>query len=218
MQTLCKLLLKSQPSLANFLQTHFLAPFAALPYLCTRKFNLKTYLTMPKKILSHLLTLVLLLLLMSQPAWAQTTTTVKDADLVGFWVLETMQTAGQKKTICRLNYTQVKVYRANGEYACAELFMLKDGGVSILPHEYGTYTYHDGTYTEMGRNGLLWLLDSLHFKGQWRDITSHWVRVPDVPELLVDYIVQKCRMKNDPDAIQAQARQYIFVSPTTAEK
>ena len=48
-------------------------------------------------------------------------------------------------------YTQFKYYGPDGEYACAEIAMTRDGKVVVMPHEYGTYTFRNGVYSEMGR-------------------------------------------------------------------
>ena len=65
---------------------------------------------------------------------------VDDKELVGTWVMESMQWEGEKKTMCgkATGYTQFKYYGADGEYACAEIALSKDGKVVVMPHEYGT--------------------------------------------------------------------------------
>lgn len=132
-----------------------------------------------------------------------------DKDLIGVWVMESMQFEGQKKMECGGNYNQVKVYRANGEYACAEVAL--DGSeVKILPHEYGTYTFKDGKYTECGRNGSQILIDKTHFEGQWKNRHDLWRKVTDMPAKLVDYIVEKCKQTNEPKDIQELAKKYIL--------
>ena len=64
---------------------------------------------------------------------------VANKELIGVWLLESMQYDGENKILCGTsqgktktvnvapNYAQIKVYRANGEYACAEIVKLKDG-------------------------------------------------------------------------------------------
>jgi len=53
---------------------------------------------------------------------------VDDKELIGTWVLESMQWEGEKKTICgkETGYAQFKYYGADGEYACAELALTKE--------------------------------------------------------------------------------------------
>ena len=74
---------------------------------------------------------------------------VADDYLVGTWVMESYQFEGEGNTkiVCGTNYSQIKVYRANGEYACAEIAKLKDGSVRVLPHEYGTYTFKNSVHS-----------------------------------------------------------------------
>ena len=71
---------------------------------------------------------------------------IDDKELVGSWIMESMQWEGDKKTLCgkETGYSQFKYYGADGEYACAQIAMTKDGGCVVMPHEYGTYTFKDG--------------------------------------------------------------------------
>ena len=72
-------------------------------------------------------------------------TKVADKELIGTWMLESMQFDGEKKTLCgkESGYTQFKYYGADGEYACAEIALSK-GKVVVMPHEYGKYTFKNG--------------------------------------------------------------------------
>ncbi|MBQ5510009.1 MAG: hypothetical protein IIT94_02530, partial [Prevotella sp.] len=51
------------------------------------------------------------------------TTKIADKELVGAWVMESMQYEGEKKIMCgkETGYTQFKYYGADGEYACAQI-------------------------------------------------------------------------------------------------
>ena len=99
---------------------------------------------------------------------------VNDEDLHGVWLMESFYYEGEDKVKCGVDYTQIKVYRPNGEYACAEVVKLKNGQFQILPHEYGTYTFKNGKYTEMGRDGILNLVDKNTFTGQWMNRHDVW--------------------------------------------
>ena len=92
------------------------------------------------------------LLMCAVTANAQTAN-VTDRDLIGVWTLEWMQFDGEKKIVCgkTTGYSQFKYYGADGEYACAEIVLTRDGKVVVMPHEYGTYTFKNGVYSEMGR-------------------------------------------------------------------
>ena len=48
---------------------------------------------------------------------------VADKELIGVWMMESLQYDGEKKTMCgkASGYTQFKYYGADGEYACAEI-------------------------------------------------------------------------------------------------
>ena len=84
------------------------------------------------------------------------TAKIADKELVGAWVMESMQYEGEKKIMCgkETGYTQFKYYGADGEYACAQIALTKEGKCVLMPHEYGTYTFKDGWYSEMGREKI----------------------------------------------------------------
>lgn len=95
---------------------------------------------------------------------------VDDKELVGVWIMESMQWKGEKKIVCgkEMGYTQFKYYGPDGEYACAIITMDKNGKCAVSPHEYGTYTFKDGWYSEMGREKIkdgMVLLDKNTVKG-----------------------------------------------------
>ena len=139
---------------------------------------------------------------------------VADKELVGVWVMESMQFEGEKKTICgkESGYTQFKFYGADGEYACAELALTKDGKVVVMPHEYGTYSFKDGWYSEMGRkaikDAIVWV-DKTTTKGTWMNRHDIWKK-RTLPDKVVKYIVNCCKSKNTPEDIQQLIKQDLF--------
>ena len=140
---------------------------------------------------------------------------VADKELVGAWLMESMQWEGEKKILCgkEKGYTQFKYYGPNGEYACAEIALTKDGKCVIMPHEYGTYTFKNGVYTEMGRStkdGDMVLLDKTTFQGRWQKRHDIWKKQTAMPDRLVKYIVECCKMKDTPADIQQLIKQYMF--------
>ena len=146
--------------------------------------------------------------------WSGTTMAqqkVTDKDLHGVWLMESFYFEGEDKVKCGVDYTQVKVYRPNGEYACAEIVKLKNGQFQILPHEYGTYTFKNGKYTEMGRDGNLNLVDKNTFTGQWFKRHDVWKKCTDMPDRLTDYIVDVCKAHQTPATdIQQLIDKYMF--------
>jgi len=160
-------------------------------------------------------------LLMTMVALLMTATTgfaqnakVADKELVGVWVMESMQWEGEKKTVCgkESGYTQFKFYGADGEYACAQIVLTKDGKCVVMPHEYGTYTFKDGWYSEMGRaaikDAMVWI-DKTTMKGTWQKRHDIWKK-KNLPDKLVQYIVNCCKMKDTPDDIQQLLQQHLF--------
>lgn len=155
------------------------------------------------------LAMILFAMFVSSCVMAQKAKTT-DADLIGVWVMESMSYEGSKTNYIGGDYNQVKVYRANGEYACAEVARISDTETMILPHEYGAYSFINGKYTECGRNGTVIMLDKIHFEGQWRNRHDKWRKVTNMPAELVDYIVDKCKRKNDPKNIQTLTNKFIL--------
>ena len=141
------------------------------------------------------------------------TANVTDRDLIGVWTLEWMQFDGEKKIVCgkTTGYSQFKYYGPDGEYACAEIVLTRKGKVVVMPHEYGTYTFKNGVYSEMGRPAsTLTLTDKTHFRGRWKNRSDSWVKQPNMPEKVVRYIVERCKLKDTPADIQQSIKQNIF--------
>jgi len=142
-------------------------------------------------------------------------TKVDDKELVGVWLMESMQWEGEKKTVCgkQTGYTQFKYYGADGEYACAQIVLTKEGKCVVMPHEYGTYTFKDGWYSEMGReaikDAIVWV-DKTTTKGTWKTRHDIWKKQTNMPEKLRKYIVDCCKTKNMPDDIQQMIKQTMF--------
>ena len=172
---------------------------------------IKTSTIMKRNNLQQLVATLVLVLFAFGNAHAQK---VADKELIGVWLMESMQWEGEKKTECGINYTQVKVYRANGEYACAEVVKQKNGTYVILPHEYGTYTMNNGVYTEMGREayeGNFEWIDKTHFKGRWKKRHDVWKKSLNMPEKLVNCVVEKCKAYQTPGSdIQQLIGKYMF--------
>lgn len=162
----------------------------------------------------------MILSLMGANALTAQTTTVADKEIIGVWKLEWQQYDGEKKTDVdkTKGYARIKYYGADGEYACAEIVVLsKDGKVMVAPHEYGTYSFKDGIYSEMGRPALkpsdMMLTDETHFHGRWMNCTEGWVKIPDMPEEVIRYIVERCRLTNTPADVELYIKQNLIEFP-----
>ncbi len=159
--------------------------------------------------------LVMAVVLMSALQVEAQTTKVADKELHGAWLMQSMQFEGEKKTVCgkESGYSQFKYYGADGEYACAQLALTKTGKVVVMPHEYGTYTFKNGVYTEMGRSvkdGDMVLLDKNTFKGRWMNRHDIWKKATTLPDKVVRYIVDCCKTKEMPSDIQQLIKQNVF--------
>lgn len=148
---------------------------------------------------------------------------VANKELICVWLLESMQYDGENKILCGTsqgktktvnvapNYAQIKVYRANGEYACAEIVKLKDGKYKVLPHEYGTYSFKNGKYIEMGRIGNLKLVNATTFTGRWKNRSDVWKKHNNIPAKLVNHVVDKCKAHQSESAdMQQSIKKYVF--------
>ena len=141
------------------------------------------------------------------------TARVADRELIGAWTMEWMQYDGEKKIVCgKANgYAQFKYYGPDGEYANAEIVLTRDGVVVVMPHEYGTYTFKNGVYSEMGRPASEQvMIDKTHFRGRWKTRTDMYVKHPSMPDKVVRYIVDCCKMKQTPSDVQQLIKQSMF--------
>ena len=170
----------------------------------------------PKKVkLMKRVMLVMAVALMSALQVSAQNVKIDDKELVGVWLMESMQWEGEKKIVCgKANgYTQFKFYGADGEYASAGIALTKDGKCVVIPQEYGTYYLKDGWYMEMGREPLkdaVILIDKYTYKGTWKKRHDIWKKQLNMPEKLRKYIVDCCKMKNTPDDIQQMIKQTMF--------
>lgn len=86
----------------------------------------------------------------------------------------------------------------------------------MCPHEYGTYSYKDGVYSEMGRPAVakedMVLIDKNTFKGRWANRNDVWKKQTKMPKETIDYIVNICRFtKEKPSAeIQKSLNRHLF--------
>lgn len=159
--------------------------------------------------------LIMVVALMSALQVSAQKAKIADKELVGSWIMESMQWEGEKKIMCGKNtgYIQFKYYGPNGEYACAEIALTKDGKCAIMPHEYGTYTFKDGWYSEMGRekikDAMVWV-DKTTIRGTWQKRHDIWKKQVNMPEKLRKYIVDYCRIKNASADIQQMLKTTMF--------
>lgn len=137
---------------------------------------------------------------------------VADKEIIGVWVMSSMKYEGEGKELITDKYEQVKIYLANGEYACAEIVKNSNGLYCILPHEYGTYSLKDGKYTEMGReSGTIGWVDKRTFRGRWFKRMDEWKKVDNMPEKLTQHIIGKCKAAQaSPANMQVLMKKYIF--------
>lgn len=140
---------------------------------------------------------------------------IDDKEIIGVWLMESMQWEGEKIIKCgkEMGYTQFKYYGADGEYASAGIALSKDGTCTIIPQEYGTYWLKNGWYMEMGREPLkdaVILTDKNTYKGTWKTRHDIWKKQTNISEKLRKYIVDCCKMKETPADIQQMIKQTMF--------
>lgn len=154
--------------------------------------------------------IMVLSLLHSTDAAAQAK--VADNEIIGVWIMESMKYVGEQKNHIGENYNQVKVYRANGEYACAQIVKQQNGKYQVLPHEYGTYYLKNGMYSEMGRKPIKYeWVDKTTSRGHWMNRIDTWKKIVDFPEALTQHIVDKCKANQaSPEDMQQLMKKHIF--------
>lgn len=170
---------------------------------------------MKKNLAKRIMTFgAILFLAMLTPNCIKAQRKVADKELVGVWIMTSMKFDGEGMNYISDNYTQVKVYRADGEYACAEILKSNDGAYVIVPHEYGTYSFKNGKYIEMGHeipSENMILTSKTTFKGRWKNRYDTWKKVTDMPEALTQHIVDKCKPSQaSPQEMQKLMKKYIF--------
>ena len=210
---------------AKKMQTQKLGPIDKSPYFCSELVHSKSNQIKNLNVMKRAM-LVMAVALMSalqvsaqnvkiDDRSAQRDVRPSEKELVGVWLMESMQWEGEKKTMCgkQSGYAQFKYYGADGEYACAEIALTKEGKCVVMPHEYGTYTFKDGWYSEMGRkpikDAIVWV-DKTTTKGTWQKRHDIWKKQTNMPEKLRKYIVDCCKTKNAPDDIQQMIKQTMF--------
>lgn len=158
------------------------------------------------------LCLAVMLLAMLNATSVKAQAKVADKEIIGVWIMSSMKFEGENKELISDSYNQVKVYRANGEYACAEIVKQNNGTYRILPHEYGTYYLKNGQYSEMGRKPIAYQwVDKTTSKGRWMNRIDIWKKVTDMPEALTQHIVDKCKANQaSPENIQQLMKKHIF--------
>ena len=162
---------------------------------------------------------LLVIVVMAMACISSLTAQTTDKRLLGAWIMESMQFDGEEKILCgskETPYTQFKFYGADGEYACAEIVRQENGEFVVIPHEYGTYTYKNGVYSEMGRPAVakedMVLIDKDTFKGRWANRNDVWKKKTNLSKEAIDYIITLCKMaKQKPSAeVQKSIEQSMF--------
>lgn len=129
-------------------------------------------------------------------------TKINEKNIIGCWTLSSVSFVGENKVV-KPNVARFKIYEPNGEYACVEILQdLTANKFQIIVHEYGTYSYRNGTYIEMGRkDSKITSLTPTDMHSLWRISNEHWKKVNNISSRLKKYILQKCRMSTMPPEI-----------------
>lgn len=107
-------------------------------------------------------------------------TAFTDKDIVGLWLLVATQQKDIVVEPLQKGYYRVKYYGADGEYGCAAITSVTIDEYSIRVHEYGTYTYSGGIYSEMGRapvKGGFHLTSAVTANGVWEVNHEYWRKI-----------------------------------------
>lgn len=140
----------------------------------------------------------------------QTKYRAADKDIVGVWMLKMVTIDNEGKVMLGPAIVRLKIYRSGGEYACAEIVRSNNGDLRIAPHEYGTYSYKGGVYTEMGRKGSLTFTNHDTFINRWKTTTETWTRLKNPPAKMINHIVEACRVQEIPHDIKQMINKNLF--------
>ncbi len=159
-----------------------------------------------------MMTALVLITAIATPAMAQQN--VPDQEIVGVWYTYMLQFDGEEPlSIKDTNFSSLKVYRANGEYACAIMYLSADGKeITVQPHEYGTYSLKNGMYIEMGRTPAQpfnWT-SATSFSGRFQKRTENWKKIKDCPKDLEQYIIDVCKLRKPSDNIEKMIKTDVF--------
>ncbi len=167
-----------------------------------------------------LLALTLVLSLCALPSLAQGEASDRKC-LYGVWYMEWMKYDREQEVIHIKNtkYTRLKMFRPDGEYACVQMWMNKDGNVVIQPHEHGTFSYKKGVYSEMGRKLVpgkseFNLTDDETINGRWYNTTDQLKKAKDLPKEVEQFLLDASKMhttkKVDNANIEKAIKKHIF--------
>ncbi len=177
-----------------------------------------------KRNLIQLLVLAFVFVSNVMPTWAQDKASDRES-LFGVWYMEWMKYDKENEVlhIKNTHYTRAKVFRPDGEYACLQIWLKKDGSVAFIPHEYGTYSFKNGEYIEMGRKLVpgrseFNLTDDETINGRWYNATDQIKKVKKCPKELEQYFVDCCKLRSrsctqytvEDAEIKGMIKKYIF--------
>ncbi len=143
---------------------------------------------------------------------------ISEKALVGAWMMDSMIYDNGNIIVWGLKrgYRQFKYYGPNGEYAAAGISITKTSSgttsLSIMPQEYGVYTFKDGWYSEMGRkatNDGMKLTDKTTFKGRYQNHLDVWKRA-HLSKKTVKYIVDCCKKDTIPTNVEQDVLKEMF--------
>ncbi len=168
-----------------------------------------------KKNLIQLLALAFVLLSNVMPSWAQEKASDRK-ELFGVWYAEWLKYDKEEEVlhIKDTQYTILKVYRPDGEYASLQAWSKGDGVIVLLPHEYGTYSYKNGEYIEMGRKTIP---GKIEFKfvnedtrtNRWYNCTDQAKKIKNCPKALEQYFVDCCKQRTMQVVDDAEFKDFI---------
>ena len=57
---------------------------------------------------------------------------------------------------------------------------------------------------------IMVLTDKTHSRGRWKNRNDSWVKHPQMPDMVVRYIVDRCKTKETPSDVQQLIKQSMF--------
>lgn len=179
-------------------------------YFCTMKNETNVSVPSMASLIAKVAVCICMMMLAVTTVSGQTNYRPADKDIVGAWILKLVAFDNEGRVAPGPEIVRIKIYRSNGEYACAEIVKNKNGETRIAPHEYGTYSYKNREYYEMGRKGSLTFINHDTFNNRWKTSSETWTRLKNPPAKLINFLVEKCRTYKIPAGINQMIIKNLF--------
>ncbi len=125
---------------------------------------------------------------------------IQDSAILGVWYMEYAFYEGEVPLHVKdMDYVHIKIFRANGKFAMANIYKTTSGLVLVRPLGYSSYSMKNGVYTENGKIFKWEWLNDYTYQGGWRERKDQWKKIKNCPKEVEDYIFELCRLSTTPE-------------------